>query len=182
MMLAFRLSDLPPNAGRLLPPSLDIPLWTLLPGLVMLSVVAGVCEEVGIRGYLQKPLEDLGLPTPAILLSATVFVLLHGNKEWFIQQALPMFVAAVWYGYFTAKTNSIYPMILVHTLADVALLTYFEVFRAPLPVSIYQEAISLTFWFNLGLAVVSCVLAFAFTAQISLKQRSALADAYLRTH
>ena len=38
MTFGFRLSDLPPDAFRA-PPA---PLWTLLPAVVMLSVVAGV--------------------------------------------------------------------------------------------------------------------------------------------
>src|SRR5262249_22065819 len=63
MTFGFRLSDLPPDAFRA-PPA---PLWTLLPAIVVLSVVAGVCEEVGVRGYLQKAVEEAGTPAAAIL-------------------------------------------------------------------------------------------------------------------
>jgi membrane protease YdiL (CAAX protease family) len=162
MTLAFRLSDLPPEAFQ--PP--PVPLWTLVPLLVMVSVVAGVCEEVGIRGYLQKPVEEAGRPVVAVLLSATVFVLLHTNKEWFLAQAAPMFLAGVWYGYYTARTDSIYPMVVVHTLIDVGAFSYFMVLGGSLPASVPQAGVTPGLWTNVALAAGALALAFACTARI----------------
>ena len=45
------------------------PLWLAWPALVMASLVAGVCEEVGYRGYMQVPLERRYGPVPAIAIS-----------------------------------------------------------------------------------------------------------------
>jgi membrane protease YdiL (CAAX protease family) len=162
MTLGFRFSDLPPDALRL-PPA---PVWTLVPAVVMLSVVAGVCEEVGIRGYLQKPLEEAGFPAAAVLWSAAVFVLLHTNHEWFFAQAVPMFVTAVWYGYYTARTDSIYPMVAVHALLDVVAFGYVMVLGGPPPGSVYREGFTPAFWVNLAVAVVTLPLAFVLTARI----------------
>src|SRR5262245_19156864 len=118
MTLGLRLADLPPDA--LAPPPL--PLWTLVPSVVMLSVFAGVCEEVGFRGYLQKSLEEAGFPAAAVAWSAAAFVLLHGGR--IAAQAVSMFLTAVWYGYYTARADSIYPMVAVHTLLDVVAFGY----------------------------------------------------------
>ena len=162
MTFGFRLSDLPPDAVR--PP--PVPVWTLVPAIIMLSAVAGVCEEVGIRGYVQKPLVEAGFPLAGVLWSATVFVLLHGNHEWFVAQSGPMFVAAVWYGWYTARTDSIYPMIMIHALLDVTAFGYLWLLGGPLPASIHQDGLTPAFWLNVAVSVVSLIVAVALTARI----------------
>src|SRR5262245_64540898 len=83
--LAFRLSDLPPGALHMMPAG--IPWWTSASILLVLSLVAGVTEEVGFRGYTQKPIEEAGAPTLAIVVSAVLFTLVHAGKTWFLVQA-----------------------------------------------------------------------------------------------
>jgi membrane protease YdiL (CAAX protease family) len=162
MTLGFRLTDLPPGALR--PP--PVPVWTLAPAVVMLSLVAGVCEEVGFRGYLQKPLEEAGFPAAAVAWSALTFVILHVNHEWFAAQALPMFLTALWHGFYTARTDSIYPMVAVHTLLDVVAFGYVWVLGGSPPGSVHRDGLTLAFWLNLAVAVAALVLAFVLTGRI----------------
>lgn len=171
MTLAFRLSDLPADALRVLPADVHLPAWTSVSALIMLALVAGVAEEVGMRGYLQKPIEEAGAPRFAVLCSAACFTLLHADKEWFGQQALPMFVAATWYGYLTWASRSIYPMIAVHAVLDLALFIRYSILGAPLPASVPTAGFGPAFWINLSVAVVFCGLAFALTARLAVRAR-----------
>jgi membrane protease YdiL (CAAX protease family) len=162
MTLGFRLSDLPADAFR--PPPL--PAWTLAPAVVMLSLVAGVCEEVGMRGYLQRPLEEAGFPAAAVGWSAAAFVFLHTNREGFLAQAGPMFLTALWYGWYTARSGSIYPMVAVHALLDVAAFGYLWVLGGSPPGSVLRDGLTPAFWLNLAVAAVTLVLALVLTARI----------------
>jgi len=162
MTLGLRLSDLPPDAVRAPP----LPMVTLVPAVVMLSLVAGVCEEVGLRGYLQKPLEDAGRPVAAILLSSATFVLLHASHEGFLAQAAPMFLAALWYGAFTARTDSILPMIAIHALLDLVSFGHVMILGGSLPRSVHQDGFTPAFWVNLAVAAAAMIAAFLLTARI----------------
>jgi len=48
--------------------------------LLMLSVVAGVVEEAAFRGYLQAPLERRHGPVAAVVMTSSVFALMHFNS------------------------------------------------------------------------------------------------------
>jgi hypothetical protein len=132
----------------------------------MLSLVAGVCEEVGVRGYLQKPLEEAGFPVAAVAWSAAVFVLLHGDREWFAPQAGPMFAAALWYGWYTLRAGSIYPMVALHAVLDLGAFGYLWVLGGEPPGSVHRGGFTPWFWANLAFAVAALVLAVALTARI----------------
>ena len=176
MMLGFRLSDLPADALNALPPDLRLPWWTAISALLMLAVVAGVTEEVGVRGYLQGSVEDAGFPIFAVIYSSVVFTLLHANKAWFVEQAVPMFLAATWYGYLTLRTQSIYPMILIHTALDAILFLRFTMLRADLPSSVHETGYSTAFWLNLLAVAVLGPLAFTLTSRIPSHTRSGRSD------
>jgi hypothetical protein len=129
-----------------------------------------VCEEVGIRGYLQRPLEEAGFPAAAVLWSAAAFVLLHENREGFLTQAGPLFLAAVWYGWYTARPASIYPMVAVHALLDVAAFGYLWVLGGEPPGSVHRDGFAPAFWLNLAVAAVTLALACALTARIPVQE------------
>lgn len=160
MTIAFRLSELAPDALRLIPLSMDIPWWTVLPSLVMLSAVAGFAEEIGLRGYFQSALEESGAPLLAILAPALTFTLLHADREWFPAQAAPMFVAAVWYGLLTRSADSIYPAIAVHSSIDVIVFTRYSFFGAPAPQPLSETGIDTNLLVALVVAIVAGVCAY----------------------
>ncbi len=170
MSLALRLSDLPADALRILPRGVVLPWWTHVSALAVLALVAGVAEEVGVRGYLQRPIEEAGFPVLAVGYSALVFTLLHANQEWFLEQALPMFVAACGYGHLTLAARSIYPMVAVHASIDAVLFLRYSVLEAPIPASVRTAGFTATFWIEAALALGLGVLGFALTTRLARRR------------
>lgn len=146
--LSLRLIDLPPDALSFTPKGLDIPWWTLWVSVIMASIVAGICEEAGIRGYLQSPVERRHGAVPAVILSALVFTVMHFNRELGIALAVPFFISALWYGALTSLANSIIPMIFVHISLDIVLIGYHDLLRGPLPQPFQQSGPSAGFIAN----------------------------------
>jgi len=125
-----RVVDVHLDARNPVPPELSVPVWTLYPTLAMLALVAGVCEEAGVRGYLQGILERTYGALPAILISSAAFTLAHFGQPGGEALAVPFFVASLWYGALTALSRSILPMIAVHTALDLYLFGRFVLLGA----------------------------------------------------
>jgi membrane protease YdiL (CAAX protease family) len=121
--LMGRVMTMPATAPLQAPPGM--PFATMFTLLVMSSVVAGVTEEAGFRGYMQGPIEqDSGLLT-AIGVSGAMFGLLHfPNHPNAVLQMLPYYMAvSALYGGLTWATNSILPALALHVGGDVWSLT-----------------------------------------------------------
>jgi membrane protease YdiL (CAAX protease family) len=124
---------------------------SLLAGLAMAAVVAGVLEEVSVRGFIQGRLEKSFGVVPAILISGLVWALFHTNHSYFDTTPLDV---AIWFGIFfivsailgtiAHLTNSVLPGIVIHAGFDstyfvsagllqprVAPLSYLESLAAP---------------------------------------------------
>jgi membrane protease YdiL (CAAX protease family) len=131
-----------------LPPG---PKASLLVGLAMAAVVAGVLEEVSVRGFIQGRLEKTFGVVPAILISGLVWALFHTNHSYFDTTPLDV---AIWFAIFLAVsailgtiahlTNSVLPGIVIHAGFDstyflsagflqprIAPLSYLESLAAP---------------------------------------------------
>lgn len=93
--------------------------------LVMSSVVAGVTEEAGFRGYMQGPVERRYGVLAAILVNGVMFGLLHfRNHPGAVLSMLPYYVAVAGvYGGLTWATDSILPAVTLHAGGDVWSLT-----------------------------------------------------------
>jgi len=91
----------------------------------MASIVAGVTEEAGFRGYMQGPIERRYGLALAILINGTVFGLLHFlNHPDQVLTMLPYYIAvAAVYGGLTWATDSILPALALHAGGDVWSLT-----------------------------------------------------------
>lgn len=89
--------------------------------LIMGPMVAGVVEEMAFRGYMQRHLERIG-PTFAIMVTSTVFTLLHGTHglAYLLAVAPGFFLASVVYGYLALKSGSILPGMALHFAGDLA--------------------------------------------------------------
>ncbi|HSC16111.1 MAG TPA: CPBP family intramembrane glutamic endopeptidase, partial [Gammaproteobacteria bacterium] len=93
--------------------------------LVMASIVAGVTEEAAFRGYMQGPIERRYGLALAILVSGTLFGLLHfpthpADVLWM----LPYYIAvSAVYGGLTWAANSILPALVLHAGGDIVVLT-----------------------------------------------------------
>jgi len=92
-----------------------VPLATLVPALIMGSLVAGVVEESGMRGYMQRPLEERYGPLVAILITGMMFGFLHFTHAEVTIALMPWYMgAAAVYGAIAYYTNSILPGIVLH--------------------------------------------------------------------
>ncbi|SDR74920.1 CPBP family intramembrane glutamic endopeptidase [Agrococcus carbonis] len=112
-------------AGRSLGLTVDVvpsPLdaeWFTVPVLLLSALRAGLTEEVIVVGYLFERLRRLGWGTwPIILAAATLRGVYH------LYQGVPALVGnlamGVLFGWLYARTGRLVPLIVAHTLIDVA--------------------------------------------------------------
>lgn len=83
----------------------------LILNIIRVSVLAPIIEEVTIRGCIMQPLRRYSEKF-AIVISACVFGLIHGN----LVQAPFAFLVGLVLGYICIKTDSLWPSIIVHSL------------------------------------------------------------------
>jgi uncharacterized protein len=85
---------------------------------VALSVVAGTCEEIVYRGYLQRQLWSFSRVLPvAVLLQAFVFAGAHAYQGW--RAALITGIYGIGFGAVAAWRRSIIPGAIAHVLVDI---------------------------------------------------------------
>ena len=102
-----------------------MPVVTMAVLLAMQSVVAGVSEEAAFRGYMQSIIARRYGVTTAIVVSGTLFGLLHfPNHPGDVVLMLPYYIAvSAVYGGLTWAANSILPALVLHTGGDIVVLT-----------------------------------------------------------
>lgn len=123
LLTMARLMAMPESAPLTTPAAM--PAFTGLLLLVMSSVVAGVTEEAGFRGYMQGPIERRYGLLPAIAVNGVMFGLLHfPNHPGAVASMLPYYVAVAGvYGGLTWAADSILPAVFLHAGGDVWSLT-----------------------------------------------------------
>jgi membrane protease YdiL (CAAX protease family) len=93
--------------------------------IVLAAASAGICEETGFRGYMQRPLEGRYGAVVAILVSSFFFGLLHLSKSWDIGGMIPLvFFAGALYGLLAWASNSLIPGMIGHTVMDIGMFSY----------------------------------------------------------
>jgi membrane protease YdiL (CAAX protease family) len=93
--------------------------------VVVSAMSAGICEEVGFRGYMQWPIEQRHSASVAIFISSVFFMLLHLSKAWAIIRMVPIvFGAGVLLGVLAWSSQSLIPGIIAHVIMDVGLFAY----------------------------------------------------------
>ena len=95
------------------------PLWVAWLLIVMCSVVNGVCEEAGFRGYMQFPIEKKYGPVTAIVITSILFTLIHLTHTWALPIVPHIFFASVLLGIIAWKSGSLIPGIIGHAILDV---------------------------------------------------------------
>jgi membrane protease YdiL (CAAX protease family) len=119
-VITFRLIDFPSEKFTADYKMLDsMPLWVAWAMLVAGSIVAGICEETGFRGYMQAPLEKRYRPFVAILITSVMFTLIHINHTWALPILPHIFFASILLGMLAYKTSSIIPGIFGHSILDI---------------------------------------------------------------
>lgn len=126
IVLLFRLVPFPRAAFR---EGYDVSFIPTLPSrwlaVVVSATSAGVCEETGFRGYMQRPIEQRhGAPT-AICISSLWFMALHLNKGWATLGMVPIVLGAgVLLGLLAWSSRSLVPCMVGHVAMDVGLFAY----------------------------------------------------------
>jgi membrane protease YdiL (CAAX protease family) len=93
--------------------------------VVVSAASAGICEETGFRGYMQRPIEKRHGAVVAILISALFFAAIHLTKAWSLIGMVPIvFGAGVLLGTLAWASKSLVFCIIGHTLMDVGLFGY----------------------------------------------------------
>lgn len=88
--------------------------------IIMGSVVAGIVEEAGFRGYMQQPIEKRYGPFIAICITGIFFGLAHFLHPETTLLLMPFyFYVAVIYGMLAYFTQSIYPGMALHIGGDI---------------------------------------------------------------
>ena len=92
---------------------------------VFSAISAGVCEETGFRGYMQRPIERCIGPAPAIFISSLFFALIHLSKSWALLDMVPIiFGAGLLLGLLARASDSLIFCMIGHTVMDVGLFAY----------------------------------------------------------
>jgi membrane protease YdiL (CAAX protease family) len=126
MVVLFRLVPFPRDAFRQGYDLSSIPTIALRWVAVVVSALsAGICEETGFRGYMQRPLERAHGPAWAIGVSALFFTLLHLTKGWATIGMVPVVLGAgLLLGALAWASRSLVPSMISHFVMDVGLFAY----------------------------------------------------------
>jgi membrane protease YdiL (CAAX protease family) len=93
--------------------------------VVVSATSAGICEETGFRGYMQRPIEQRYGPPVAILISSLFFIALHLTKAWATPGMVPIvFGAGVLLGLLAWSSRSLIPGMIGHVVMDIGLFAY----------------------------------------------------------
>jgi len=93
--------------------------------VVTSAASAGICEETGFRGYMQRPMELRHGAPVAILISSLFFTVLHLTKGWALAGMIPIiFGAGILLGLLARSSGSLIPCMIGHTIMDVGLFAY----------------------------------------------------------
>lgn len=118
--LTPRLAEIPRDAFK---PSLDIsghPWWMVASILLAISVVAGVSEEAGFRGYMLSPIQRRHGWIAATAVSGFMFFLVHYFSHAYATFAfLPFFLSvSALHARLVYLTGSIRPSVILHSAFD----------------------------------------------------------------
>jgi membrane protease YdiL (CAAX protease family) len=125
VVLLFRLVPYPAQAFRQSYAFLisSIPLKWL--AIVMSAASAGICEEIGFRGYMQQPIERRHGTSIAIAVSSLSFTLVHLNQAWATVGMVPIVCGAgVLLGLLAWSSGSLLPGMIGHTVMDIGMFAY----------------------------------------------------------
>lgn len=123
-VLTFRVIEFPAQAFTTGYRFGDLPPWLAWLFIIMASLVAGICEEIGFRGYMQVPLEKRYGPALSIVVVSTVFVVLHLNQAWAPPILLHILAVSVMLGVLAYASGSLIPGIIGHTVMDIPNFAY----------------------------------------------------------
>jgi membrane protease YdiL (CAAX protease family) len=123
-IFTFRIYEFQPEIFKTSSYLNDYPGWMSWSIILMASLVAGICEEIGFRGYMQAPLEKKYGPLLGISITSLVFVLVHIHQAWASGILMEIFAISFMIGYLAYSTNSLLPGIIAHVAFDIINFSY----------------------------------------------------------
>jgi len=130
---------------------------------------AGICEETGFRGYMQRPIEQRYAPFVAILVSSLLFTALHLSKGWATPGMVPIvFGAGVLLGLLAWSSGSLIPGMIGHVLMDIGLFAFWWTGIAGTFTArpIAETGIDQAFLFTCGVFAVSLIVVLLATSKL----------------
>jgi membrane protease YdiL (CAAX protease family) len=92
---------------------------------IVSALSAGICEETGFRGYMQRPIENRHGPVLAVLISSLFFMLIHLTKDWALFGMVPIvFGAGLLLGALARASGTLVFCILGHWIMDIGLFAF----------------------------------------------------------
>jgi membrane protease YdiL (CAAX protease family) len=176
--LTPRLAEIPRDAFKL---SIDIsnyPPWTVVSILLVVSVVAGVAEEAGFRGYMLSQIERRHGWIAATIITAVMFSLAHyfGHAYAKFPAFLPFFLAvSVLHARLVYLSGSILPSIVLHAAGDFAVVPFVLGLMGTVPLSsVLKTGVDSSFILEVALTLVfaaASVPAFRKLAEVTCQAR-----------
>jgi membrane protease YdiL (CAAX protease family) len=120
LVVTFRLMEFPAERFSQEYSFLEnVPTWAAWLVVIMISAVAGICEEIGFRGYMQVPIEKKYGPVMAISIVSIIFVIVHLHQAWSGPIISQIFFISVLFGSIAYYSNSLIPGIIAHFIMDI---------------------------------------------------------------
>jgi membrane protease YdiL (CAAX protease family) len=119
-VFTIRIIEFPAEASGDLYGLNALPMWEAWIIIIMASMVAGICEEIGFRGYMQAPLEERYGPAIGITIVSIVFLILHLHQAWAGPVLFQIFALSVLLGILAYASGSLIPSIIGHTIMDIS--------------------------------------------------------------
>ena len=171
-MVSYRLVIVP---GEELPMP-EMPWWSTYSVLLMISIVAGVSEEAGFRGYMQAPLEKRYGPVIAIGVASIMFWIGHLNHANGVPRVVALVIMGASLGTLAWCSRSILPAIIAHATADSIIFIGSVSGVGPdylwNPVPLRESGVDTFFWVTVIVVVLS-----GFAAAVTLRRLAAVTGA-----
>jgi membrane protease YdiL (CAAX protease family) len=123
-VVTFRLIEFPAEAFAAAYRFGEAPVWLAWLAIIMASLVAGICEEIGFRGYMQVPLEKRYGSIVGITIVSIVFVGSHLNQAWAPPILFHIFAISAMLGVLAYVSGSLIPGIIGHAVMDIPNFAY----------------------------------------------------------
>jgi membrane protease YdiL (CAAX protease family) len=124
LVVSFRIFEFPRDAFSAGYNTAGMPPWSAWLMIVTASLVAGICEETGYRGYMQLPLETRYGPMAAILLVSAVFLAVHLQQIWAPPLLVHLFGLSAALGVLAYSSGSLVPSMVAHVALDIVNFSY----------------------------------------------------------